>query len=56
MTYNVYIDQMIAFENLPKEDAESRAKALQQMIFAGIPTQYTKEQIKILEITSDETY
>ena len=48
--YNVYIDQMIAFENLPKEDAESRAKEIQQMIFAGIPTQYTPEQVKVIEI------
>jgi len=50
MTYNVYIDQMIAFENLTKEDAEQRAREIQQMIFAGIPTQYTTEQIKVLEI------
>lgn len=50
MSYNVYIDQMIAFENLSKEDAEQRAREIQQMIFAGIPTQYTTEQIKVLEI------
>jgi hypothetical protein len=50
MMYNVYIDQMIAFENLSKEDAEDRAKQIQQMISAGIPTQYTTEQIKVLEI------
>jgi len=50
MNYNVYIDQMIAFKNLTKEDAEQRAKEIQQMIFAGIPTQYTVKQIKILEI------
>jgi hypothetical protein len=48
--YNVYIDQMIAFENLPKEDAEQRAKEIQQMIFAGIPTEYTREQIKVIKI------
>jgi hypothetical protein len=41
---------MIAFENLTKEDAEQRAREIQQMIFAGIPTQYTTEQIKVLEI------
>jgi hypothetical protein len=50
MSYNVYIDQMIAFENLTKEDAEQRAREIQQMIFAGIPTQYTTEQVKIIEI------
>lgn len=50
MSYSVYIDQMIAFENLTKEDAEQRAKEIQQMISAGIPTQYTTEQIKVLEI------
>jgi hypothetical protein len=50
MSYNVYIDQMIAFENLSREDAEERAKQIQQMIFAGIPTQYTAEQVKVLEI------
>lgn len=50
MTYNVYIDQRIAFENLTKEDAEQRAKEIQQMISAGIPTQYTTEQIKVLKI------
>ena len=41
---------MIAFENLTKEDAEQRAREIQQMIFAGIPTQYTTEQVKIIEI------
>lgn len=50
MSYNVYIDQMIAFENLSREDAEQRAREIQQMIFAGIPTQYTTEQVKIIEI------
>lgn len=50
MSYNVYIDQMIVFENLSREDAEQRAKEIQQMISAGIPTQYTTEQIKVLEI------
>lgn len=50
MTYNVFIDQMIAFENLSKEDAEQRAKEIQQMICAGIPTQYTAEQVKVIEI------
>jgi hypothetical protein len=40
---------MIAFENLSKEDAEQRAKEIQQMIFAGIPTQYSQEQIKIIK-------
>jgi len=53
MTYNVYIDHMIAFENLSKEDAEQRAKEIQQMIFAGIPTEYTTDQIKILKIGHD---
>ena len=52
--YNVYIDQKIAFENLPKEDAESRAKEIQQMIFAGIPTQYTTEQVKVIEINTPQ--
>jgi hypothetical protein len=50
MSYNVYIDQMIAFENLSREDAEQRAREIQQMIFAGIPTQYTTEQVKVIEI------
>jgi hypothetical protein len=50
MSYNVYIDQMIAFENLTKEDAEQRAREIQQMIFAGIPTEYTTEQVKVIEI------
>lgn len=49
MTYNVYLDQMIVFENLSKEDAEDRAKQIQQMISAGIPTQYSKEQIKVIK-------
>ena len=47
--YNVYIDQMIAFENLTKENAEQRAKEIVQMISAGIPTQYSKEQVRIIE-------
>ena len=41
---------MIAFENLTKEDAEQRAREIVQMISAGIPTEYTTEQIKVLEI------
>ena len=50
MTYSVYIDKKIVFNNLSKADAEQRVKELQQMICAGIPTQYTIKQIKILEI------
>jgi hypothetical protein len=50
MTYNVYIDQKSAFENLSKEDAEKRAREIQQMISAGIPTEYTVEQIKVIKI------
>lgn len=50
MTYNVYIDQMIAFENLSKEDAEQRAKEIHQMISAGIPTQYSKDQVKVEKV------
>lgn len=50
--YNVYLDKKIVFENLTKEEADQKAKQIQQMIFAGIPSQYTTEQVKVIEINT----
>ena len=50
--YNVYLDKKIVFENLSKEEAEQKATEIQQMIFAGIPTQYTTEQVEVIEIST----
>jgi hypothetical protein len=48
--YSVYLDQKIAFDNLTKEDAENIAKEMKQMIYAGVQSYYTADQIKIIEI------
>ena len=47
MSYNVYLDDKIAFENLTKEEAENKKKQMSQMIQAGLPTSYQVEDIKI---------
>ena len=38
MSYSVYLDDKIAFENLTKEEAENKKMQMSQMIQAGLPT------------------
>lgn len=52
MSYNVYLDDKIAFENLTKEEAENKKKQMSQMIQAGLPTAYHVEDIKIYHYSS----
>ena len=40
MSYSVYLDDKIAFENLSKEEAENKKRQMSQMIQAGLPTSY----------------
>ena len=47
MTYSVYLNDKLAFENLTKEEAEEKREEMSQMIQAGLPTSYTKEDITI---------
>ena len=50
MSYQVYLDKKIAFENLTKLEAEQKKKEFEQLIDAGIKSVYSKEDIKIVHI------
>jgi|TARA_B100000035_G_scaffold209157_1_gene178869 formamidopyrimidine-DNA glycosylase len=50
MAFSVYLDKKPAFENISKEEAEHKQMILQQMIRAGVPSSYTEEQVKVIEI------
>lgn len=50
MSYQVYLDKKIAFENLTKLEAEQKKKEFEQMLDAGIKSVYSKEDIKIVHI------
>lgn len=56
MTYSVYLDDKIAFENLSKEEAENKKKQMSQMIQAGFPTAYHVEDIKIYHYSSFDDF
>jgi hypothetical protein len=47
MTYSVYLNDKLAFENLTKEEAEKKKEQMSQMIQAGLPTSYNQEDITI---------
>jgi len=47
MPYDIYLDKKIIFKELTKEQAEDIQVTMQQMIMAGIKTDYTREQIRI---------
>ena len=49
MSYQVYLDKKIAFENLTKLEAEQKKKEFEQMLDAGIKSVYSKEDIKIVK-------
>ena len=50
MAFSVYLDKKPAFENISKEEAEHKQMILQQMIRAGVPSSYTEEQVKVIEL------
>jgi len=47
MTYSVYLGNTPVIENLSKEDAEKKVEEFRTMIFAGIQSNYTADQIII---------
>tara|TARA_B100000902_G_C26961047_1_gene740517 strand:- start:240 stop:425 length:186 start_codon:yes stop_codon:yes gene_type:complete len=47
MTYSVYLNDKLAFENLTKEEAEEKKEEMSQMIQAGLPTSYSQDDITI---------
>jgi len=47
MSYDVYLDNEIVFSVLTKKQAEEKRDQMQQMIMAGLKTDYTAEQISI---------
>lgn len=50
MAFSVYLNKKPAFQNISKEEAEHKQMILQQMIRAGVPSSYTEEQVKVIEI------
>lgn len=48
--FSVYLDKKLAFENLSKDEAEYKQMILQQMINAGVKSDYTADQVKVVEI------
>ena len=47
MSYDVYLDNEIVFSVLTKKQAEEKRDQMQQMIMAGLKTDYTAKQISI---------
>ena len=47
MTYSVYLGNTPVIENLSKEDAEKKVEEFRTIIFAGIQSNYTADQIVI---------
>ena len=50
MSYQIYLDKKIAFENLTKLEAEQKKEEFEHLIDAGIKSVYSKEDIKIVHI------
>jgi len=48
--YSVYLDDKQVFINLTKEEAEEKKKEFQQMIMAGVPSSYSHNDVKVLEL------
>ena len=47
MSYSVYLNKQIVFEHLTKEEAQKRQTEFRQMIYAGVKSCYTPEQVTI---------
>jgi hypothetical protein len=49
MTYSVYLGNTLAIENLSKEEAEQKVEEFRKMIFVGVRSDYTSDDIKMKE-------
>ena len=47
MSYSVYLDKKIAFDHLTKDEALQRQDEFRKMIYAGVKSCYTAEQVTI---------
>jgi len=47
MTYSVYLGNTLAIENLSKEEAEKKVEEFRKMIFVGVRSDYTPDQVII---------
>jgi hypothetical protein len=47
MTYSVYLGNTLAIKNLSKEKAEQTAEEFRKMIFVGVRSDYTTDQVII---------
>jgi len=49
MTYSVYLGKTLAINNLSKEEAEKKVEEFRKMIFVGVRSDYSPDDIKIKE-------
>ena len=49
MTYSVYLGNTPVIENLSKEEAEKKVEEFRKMIFVGVRSDYTSDDIKMKE-------
>ena len=49
MSYSVYLGNTLAIENLSKEEAEQKVKEFRTMIFVGVRSDYSPDDIKMKE-------
>lgn len=47
MTYSVYLGNTLAIDNLSKEEAEKKVEEFCRMIFVGVRSDYTSDQVII---------
>ena len=47
MTYSVYLGNTLAIDNLSKEEAEKKVEEFRKMIFVGVRSDYTEDQVII---------
>ena len=47
MTYSVYLGNTLAIDNLSKEEAEQKVEEFRRMIFVGVRSDYSVDDIKI---------
>lgn len=49
MTYSVYLGNTLALGNLSKEEAEKKVEEFRKMIFVGVRSDYSSDDIRIEE-------
>ena len=50
MTYSVYLGNTLAIDNLSKEEAEQKVEEFRRMIFVGVRSDYTSDQVIIKHV------